>query len=116
MARAYVISDVTLRDGEALAAYRELAARSIATFGGRYLARGGEIGVLEGDWRPSAIVIAEFPDAATARAWYASPLYAEALAFREAALTRDLILVEGVEDAVATPLRDAALDEGLSKL
>jgi uncharacterized protein (DUF1330 family) len=116
MARAYVISDVTLRDGEALAAYRELAARSIAAFGGRYLVRGGEIGVLEGDWRPSAIVIAEFADAATARAWYGSPLYAEALAFREAALTRNLILVEGVGDADALPPRAAALDEGLSNL
>jgi uncharacterized protein (DUF1330 family) len=116
MARAYVISDVAFRDGEALAAYRELAARSIAAFGGRYLVRGGEIGVLEGDWRPSAIVIAEFTDAATARAWYGSPLYAQALAFRQEALTRNLILVEGVADADAPPPRAAALGEDRSGL
>jgi uncharacterized protein (DUF1330 family) len=97
MPRAYVISDVTLRDGDAASAYRTLAARSIAAFGGRYIVRGGAIDVLEGGWRPNAIVVVEFPDAATARAWYASPQYAEALAFRDAALTRNLIMVDGVE-------------------
>jgi len=29
---------------------------------GRYLARGSKVEVLEEGWRPSAIIIAEFPD------------------------------------------------------
>lgn len=93
---AYLISDVTPRDAQALEQYRGLAAASIAQYGGRYLARGGAIQVLEGDWAPGMIIIVEFPDADTARAWYASPEYAQALQVRGQALGRDLILVEGL--------------------
>ena len=92
---AYVISDVTIRDAAAVEIYRTRAATSIAQYGGRYLVRGGTIEVLEGDWAPRAIVIAEFPSMERAHAWYHSPEYASALAIRDEALTRNLILVEG---------------------
>ena len=93
---AYVISDVTIHDETSAAAYRDRAARSIAQYGGRYLARAGAIEVLEGSWNPRAIVIVEFADMDRARAWYRSAEYAEALKYRDAALSRDLILVDGV--------------------
>ncbi len=64
---AYLISDVTVKDREAYEAYRTRAAPSIAQYGGRYLARGGAIEPLEGDWTPRIIVIAEFPDLDSAR-------------------------------------------------
>jgi uncharacterized protein (DUF1330 family) len=41
-------------------------------------------------------VVAEFPDRETAYRWYRSAEYGEALAFRDAGLTRNLILVDGV--------------------
>jgi hypothetical protein len=47
--KAYVVSDVTLLNNDAAGAYRELAAASITLHGGRYVVRGGEITVLEGD-------------------------------------------------------------------
>jgi uncharacterized protein (DUF1330 family) len=92
---AYIISDLTIKDAEAIAQYRTRAAASIAEHGGRYLVRGGTVECLEGDWHPNVIVV-EFPDAERARAWYRSPEYAAALEFRDRALTRNLILVEGV--------------------
>jgi uncharacterized protein (DUF1330 family) len=52
--------------------------------------------VLEGEWAPRAIVVVEFPDMEAARTWYRSPDYASALEIRDRALTRNLILVEGV--------------------
>ncbi len=97
MGRAYTISDVVVKDDDAANAYRERAAASIAEFGGSYIVRGGTIEVVEGDWAPSIIVIAEFPDMETAKNWYRSPEYAEALKFRDEALSRNLIFVEGVE-------------------
>lgn len=97
MQRAYTISDVVVKGEEAANNYRERAAASIAKFGGSYVVRGGTIEVVEGDWTPSIIVIAEFPDMETARRWYRSPEYAEALKFRDEALSRNLIFVEGVE-------------------
>lgn len=93
---AYLISDVTARDPEAFRIYRERAAASIAQHGGRYLVRGGPVEPLEGDWAPRTIIIVEFPDLERARAWYRSPDYASALALRDAALSRNLILVDGI--------------------
>lgn len=95
---AYLISDVTAKDLEAFRIYRERAAASIVRHGGRYLARGGPVEPLEGDWAPRTIVIVEFPDLERARAWYRSPDYASALALRDAALSRNLILVDGISE------------------
>jgi uncharacterized protein (DUF1330 family) len=58
--------------------------------------RGGAFEVLEGEWTPRAIVMAEFPDMAAAWIWYRSPEYADALEVRDQALSRNLILVEGL--------------------
>lgn len=93
---AYIISDVTIRDREAFEAYRSRAAASIAAHGGRYLVRGGDVETLEGDWQPGPLIVVEFPDIETARRWYRSEEYAAALEVRDTALSRNLILVEGI--------------------
>lgn len=93
---AYVISEVEILDAGLAEAYRTLAAASIAAYGGRYLARGAEAEVVEGTSTQRRIVIVEFPSMAQARAWYASPEYAEALTVRAQALDRRLIFVDGV--------------------
>jgi uncharacterized protein (DUF1330 family) len=92
----YLISDITVRDRTAFEIYRTRAAEAIHTYGGRYLARLGEVQVLEGSWNPNMIVIVEFPSLEQARAWYRSPEYASALDVRDTALSRNLILVDGV--------------------
>jgi uncharacterized protein (DUF1330 family) len=96
--KAYLISDLSVRDPEAYQTYRTRAAASIAKHGGRYLARGGEITLLEGSWKPQTIVVVEFPSVEQALAWYRSPEYASALEVRDKALGRNLILVQGVGD------------------
>lgn len=93
---AYVISDVVPQDEEAWNAYVRLAPATIEKYGGRYLARGGPVRTMEGNWSPRLIVLVEFPDRAAVEAWYASPEYAEALAFRSKALSRNLICVDSV--------------------
>lgn len=93
---AYVISDVEILDDDLIATYRSLAQASIARHGGRYLARGGTVEPIEGNWSPKAIVIVEFPTMERAREWYNSPDYGEALKVRERALNRRLIFVDGV--------------------
>jgi len=96
---AYVISDVEPLDPALIAQYRMLAEASIAKYGGRYIARGGEIDAVEGGWTPNHVVIVEFPSMARAREWYRSPDYAEALKVRRHALKRRLIFVDGVPPA-----------------
>lgn len=98
---AYLISDVSARDAEAFQTYRTRAAASIALYGGKYLARGGAVTALEGNWTPSTIIVVEFPNLEQARAWYRSPEYAQALAVRDQALSRNLILVDGIGEGEA---------------
>jgi uncharacterized protein (DUF1330 family) len=93
---AYFISDSSVKNDEALASFRAKAASSLVRYGGRYLVRAGLIEPVEGAWEPEAIVVIEFPDLERARAWYRSPEYASALQVRDAAISRHLILVEGV--------------------
>ncbi|MCP3470681.1 DUF1330 domain-containing protein [Bradyrhizobium sp. CCGUVB1N3] len=93
---AYVISEVEVRDAAAMEAYRTLAAKTIAQYGGRYLARGAAAEVVEGGPPPKTIIIVEFPSMARLREWYASAEYAEALKLRRIALERRLMFVEGV--------------------
>jgi uncharacterized protein (DUF1330 family) len=93
---AYVISDLQVRDAESIVEYRTLAAESIAQYGGRYLARYGAIEPILGDWTPEAIVIIEFPSMQRAREWFDSPEYAKARSIAERALSRRLIVVEGI--------------------
>jgi uncharacterized protein (DUF1330 family) len=97
---AYIISDVSVRSADAFQTYRTRAAASIKRYGGRYLVRGGRIEQLEGSWAPRNIIIIEFPDLDTARAWYRSPEYASALEVRDQALSRNLILADGVTEVL----------------
>lgn len=92
-----MISEVEVPDETQGQRYRELAAASITRHGGRYLVRGAEPDVPEGDWpERQRVVVVEFPSMARLREWYHSTDYAEALAIRRTALTRRLLFVEGV--------------------
>jgi uncharacterized protein (DUF1330 family) len=93
---AYVISEVEVRDAAGFEAYRTIAARAIAQYGGRSLVRGGAASVVEGGPLPKTIIVVEFPTMERLREWYASPEYAEALKARQTAIDRRLIFVEGV--------------------
>lgn len=92
---AFIISQVEVLSPQAFAAYRSIPERSIALFGGRYLARSGEQSVLEGCWNGQTVVV-EFPSLERARAWYESPDYAPARELASKALTRNLLLIEGM--------------------
>jgi len=93
---AYVILDITVNDPELFEQYKKLAPTSIKAYGGRYLARGGAAEALEGHWTPNRVVILEFDNADTAKAWLNSPEYREARAMRLQAATSHTIVVEGV--------------------
>src|ERR1700736_1333782 len=95
---AYLISQVEVLDAEAWENYRPRAARAIAQFGGRYLVRGAGADVIEADWPeeeppPQTVIVAEFPSMKALKDWYTSPQYAEAFAFRAAAVKRRMIFV-----------------------
>jgi uncharacterized protein (DUF1330 family) len=93
---AYFIVDVDVKNPQAYEAYKQAAAASIARYGGRYLVRGGTHEVLEGDWRPTRLVVLEFPNGAAAKQWYASEEYGRVKPIRLQHAASHLVFVEGV--------------------
>jgi uncharacterized protein (DUF1330 family) len=94
----YVIVELSVVDAEPYERYKALAESSVVAHGGVYKVRGGKIESIEGEPVTDRVVVLEFPDLATARAWYASPEYQEALPLRlAAAITTRLFFVEGYE-------------------
>jgi uncharacterized protein (DUF1330 family) len=95
---AYVIAHVDVTDPIEYQEYIRMSPASIKAYGGRFLARGGETQVLEGDWQPKRLVILEFPSVTQARMWWESAEYAPAKAKRNATSTSELILIDGVPE------------------
>jgi uncharacterized protein (DUF1330 family) len=93
---AYVVVDVERTDLDRAARYSELSGPSVERHGGRFLARGGALRVLEGDWQPARLVVIEFESAEAAQAWYDSEDYRAARAVRDGAGTWQMVVVDGV--------------------
>jgi uncharacterized protein (DUF1330 family) len=93
---AYVIVDIDITDPLRYEEYRKLAGPTVAAHGGKYVARGGKVTTLEGDWRPGRIVVLEFPSAEKAKAWWDAADYRKARAIRHESAKSRMIVVEGV--------------------
>jgi len=93
---AYIIAHIAVHDPALFEQYRVGVLPTLEQFGGRYLARGGAVTVLEGPIPDRRLVVIEFPDRAAAEAFYASPAYQPLLAMRTAAATSTLVIVDGV--------------------
>ena len=89
--------EVRITDPERAARYAAVSPATVKRYGGRYLARGGAISVLEGSWDPKRLVVIEFPSIEKAREWYGSPEYREVRRLREGAGEWRVLLVEGVD-------------------
>lgn len=93
---AYVIGIVQVLDPEAYKEYSKLVPDSLAPYGGRFIARGGQHKVLEGGLTPTRVVIIEFDSLELAQSWYNSDDYQAARLKRLAASNGNIIVVEGV--------------------
>lgn len=92
---AYVIVDIDITDPLRYEEYRKLAGPTVMAHGGKYVARGGKVTTLEGDWRPGRIVVLEFPTAEKAKAWWDSADYRKARGIRHDCARSRMIIVEG---------------------
>jgi len=92
---AYLIGSITVKDPAEYEEYRARVPAVIAAHGGRYVVRGGQMEVLEGDWQVARTVVLEFPDMQRLKAFYESADYAPLLAIRKRCADSKLIAVEG---------------------
>lgn len=94
---AYVIGLIKVTDSEQYAEYIKRSPAVIASYGGRFLARGGETVNLEGPEVTERVVVLEFPTLEQAVACFTSPAYDEARQYRLGAAEMRLIGVAGYE-------------------
>lgn len=93
---AYMIITAKVHDRPAVMEYAKLAAALIEQSGGRYLLRVPGAELLEGESGDGAsILIVEWPDTATARAFWHGDAYAELKAMRAGKADVHALLVEG---------------------
>ena len=93
---AYVIAQIEVTNWEKFKAYTQETPATIAKHGGRFLARGAEINVLEGNYPDKRVVLIEFPSMQKAQEWYHSDEYQRVKALRQDAATGVLIAVDGL--------------------
>jgi uncharacterized protein (DUF1330 family) len=67
----------------------------VEKYGGRYLARSGEISPMLGDWRPEWVVLIEFEGIEQVQEFFASPEYQELVPLRDQSAATRAIIVEG---------------------
>ena len=94
---AYVIVETDITDPEHYEQYKAASPGAITAGGGRFLVRGGELAVLEGDWQPSRLVVLEFEDLAAAKRWYESEAYLDAKKLLEGAAHLRMVAVQGTD-------------------
>ena len=93
---AYIIAKINVTNPDQYKEYTKATPGIIEKFGGRFLARGGEIMTLEGPEENLRIVLVEFPTLEKAREFYHSKEYGEAKKLRRGAATASFVVVEGI--------------------
>ena len=93
----YMIGDVDINNIEEYKKYMEKVKPMIASKGGEYLIRGGEIDSLETNlWKPTRMVLVKFPNKKLAMEWYNSDEYKPYKKIRLENATSNILMVEGI--------------------
>lgn len=95
MPKGYIIGHITVNDPEAYKEYVERDTPILQALGGRFVVRGGQAQVMEGEALNRHVVI-EFPSYEAALAAYHDPAYQEVADIRRRTADSVILVVEGV--------------------
>jgi uncharacterized protein (DUF1330 family) len=93
--KAYLVLDLSVNDVTGFRKYVAEIPAFIEKHSGKYIVRGVEPTIIEGDWKPERVVIIEFPERANAEAFLGDPEIQELFKVRHATTTSRLVLVDG---------------------
>lgn len=96
MAAYFIVDQREVTDPDTMKEYSAGVGATIAKYNGKPLVRGGAFEVVEGDYQPRRMIILEFSDMATLKAWYDSDDYAELKEMRKSSSSSNIIAVEGM--------------------
>ena len=95
--KVYLIAHIEVTNPELMEKYREQVPKIVTKYEGKYLVRGGDSEILEGDYFKHRIVLLEFPSRQQANNFYNSEDYAPLKMLRIEAGNNSSVLVEGIE-------------------
>ena len=110
---AFVIVDIAIENEAQYSKYIALITPSVAAYGGRYRVRGGRPETLDGDWHSERIVVMEFPNRETAKAWLADESLADIHNMRRANASRCNMIVCDTMPPAPEPTLSNIKDEWL---
>lgn len=93
---AYLVATLEIKDLESFKPYIAKVPAIVEHYGGRFLVRGGELELLEGEWPFRRVTVIEFPSLEQARKWWDSSEYAEYRAIRGSAARTNAVFVQGL--------------------
>jgi uncharacterized protein (DUF1330 family) len=95
--KAYLVLDLSVRDLPGFRPYISAIPLFIEKHGGKYIVRGVEPTVMEGDWAPELMVILEFPSRENAKAFLEDPEAQALFDVRHKTTISKLVLVDGCD-------------------
>lgn len=93
---AYVVVEILITDTALYEEVKKRTPQTVAQYGGRYLARGGQTETLHGDWQPSRLVLLEFDSVEKARDWESSPEYSAVKQLRDRCAQVNMVILQGI--------------------
>ena len=93
---AYLIANVDVKDAEKIQEYMKATPAIIKLYGGKFLARGGDFEVCEGDWNPKRLVLVEFESMQKAKQFYNSPEYKAIIDLRHSSAYTEWVFLDGL--------------------
>lgn len=93
---AYLIVNVDVKDFEKIKKYISDTPAVVEKYSGKFLARGGELLVVEGNWNPKRVVIIEFDSFEKAKEYYNSDDYKPLKLLRQSSAETDVVIVDGL--------------------
>ena len=93
----YLLVDVDIHNIDEYKKYLNKVKPMVEKFGGKYLIKGGEIDAKETDlWKPTRIVLVQFPNKISALNWYNSEEYRPLKNLRLNNANSNILFIEGV--------------------
>jgi len=93
----YLIIEIDVQDHELYGEYTAQVLPLVERYGGHYLARGGEVFPVSGDWHPERFVLIRFEAMYLVQDFLTSPEYQALVPLRQRASSSRAIIVEGYE-------------------
>ena len=93
---AFVITDVEITDASLYGEFVNRVTSTVEAYGGRFVARGGELEVILGNWSPKRLAILQFDSLQQIRTWLNSPEYTALDDIRSRSSIINMVVVEGL--------------------